>query len=62
MSKMSFLGWGRYFCNSRAEWRCECKRNFGNRLLSVFNQIKVELVANMEILSDHSQDGKNTSS
>lgn len=37
-------------------------RCFSDRLWSVFNQIKVELVANMQELSAHSQVGENTSS
>lgn len=28
MSKMSFLGWGRYFCNNRVEWRCWMQEKF----------------------------------
>ena len=62
MGKMLFVGLGRYFCNSRAEWRYESKTHFNNGFWSAFNQVKVELVANMKVLSAHSQHGKNTSS
>lgn len=49
MGKMPFLGSEKYFCNSRAEWRFESQRHFDNRVWPVFNQIKVELVANMKV-------------
>lgn len=62
MGKMLFVGLGRYFCNSSAEWRYDSKMHFNNRFWSAFNQVKVELVANMKVLSAHSQHGKNTSS
>lgn len=54
MGKMLFVRLGRYLCSSRAEWTHESKRHFDNSVWSAFNQVKVDPVANMKVLSAHS--------
>lgn len=61
---MLFLGAGEVFfltAGLSPDMRVKVFWYFGFRFWSVFNQIRVDLVTNMKVLSVHSQDGKNTS-